>query len=59
LGLGLLWLSFVHCFPRIAPRLGFILAILTLIALGIVVLVTGSKYLAYDLAFTTITMDGS
>lgn len=44
LGLGLLWLSFVHIFPRIAPHAAHVLAVLTLIALGVLTLVAFNEY---------------
>jgi len=42
-GLGLIWMSWVHLFPRIAPHTAFILAILSLIALGVITIVSKSK----------------
>jgi hypothetical protein len=42
-GLGLLWMSWVHLFPRTAPYSAFVLAILSLIALGVITLVSKSK----------------
>jgi hypothetical protein len=42
-GLGLVWLAWVHISPRLAPASAFILAILSLIALGVLTLVTQSK----------------
>jgi glucan phosphoethanolaminetransferase (alkaline phosphatase superfamily) len=42
-GLGLIWLAWVHLFPRLAPHTAFVLAILSLIALGVLTLVVPSK----------------
>lgn len=43
LGIGLLWLFISLCFPRLAPIIAHILAALTLIALGVLVLVLWDK----------------
>jgi hypothetical protein len=42
-GLGLIWMSWVHLFPRIAPHTAFVLAILSLISLSVITLVSNSK----------------
>lgn len=43
-GLGLIWLAWVHLFPRLAPHTAFVLAILSLIALGVLTLVVPSNF---------------
>jgi hypothetical protein len=42
-GLGLIWMSWVHLFPRIAPHTAFVLAILSLITLGVLTLVSSKS----------------
>lgn len=42
-GLGLIWMAWVHLFPRLAPHAAFVLAILSLIVLAVITLVSKSK----------------
>ena len=39
LGVGLLWMTIVHCVPRYAPMIAYALAIISLIAVGVLLLV--------------------
>lgn len=39
IGVGLLWMTFVHCMPKMAPIAAFVLAILGLIALAVLFIV--------------------
>ena len=43
LGFGLLWMTFVHCAPRIAPIVAYILGAILLLAIGILLLVLWDK----------------
>jgi hypothetical protein len=58
LGLGLIWLAIVHIVPRLAPHIAHILAILTLIAVGVLTLVVSSKYLWHNSVTSTTTAPG-
>lgn len=41
--LGLLWLTFVQFFPKLAPAVSIALTVLTLVIIGILILVTHSR----------------